>query len=34
MSTVTLGGNPITLAGSFPTRGQVAPDFSLVGTDL
>ena len=31
---VTLGGNPILLAGDFPQAGQQAPVFSLVGTDL
>ena len=34
MTTVTLGGTPLTLAGSFPTKGQAAPDFKLVGKDL
>ncbi len=33
-TTVTLGGNPIGIAGSFPQIGQQAPMFSLVGTDL
>ncbi|GHU27110.1 putative thiol peroxidase [Betaproteobacteria bacterium] len=33
-NTVTLGGNPIKVAGSFPKKGQTAPDFSLVGKDL
>ncbi|GHU20392.1 putative thiol peroxidase [Betaproteobacteria bacterium] len=33
-STVTLGGNPIEIAGNFPKKGQIAPDFSLVGKDL
>lgn len=33
-STVTLGGNPIEVAGNFPTKGQQAPAFSLVGKDL
>ncbi|RCS57577.1 thiol peroxidase [Parvibium lacunae] len=34
MTTVTLKGNPISLAGSLPQVGQSAPDFSLVGKDL
>ncbi|MCA8414598.1 MAG: thiol peroxidase [Burkholderia multivorans] len=34
MSKVTLGGNPIDLAGTFPTVGSQAPDFKLVGKDL
>lgn len=33
-STVTLGGNPIDVAGSFPVKGQAAPAFTLVGKDL
>ena len=33
-NTVTLGGNPIQVAGAFPEKGQTAPEFSLVGTDL
>ena len=33
-STVTLGGNPIDVAGNFPQAGQTAPAFSLVGADL
>lgn len=33
-STVTLGGNPFQVNGSFPQKGQVAPAFSLVGKDL
>lgn len=33
-STVTLGGNPIEVAGNFPRAGQTAPKFSLVGKDL
>ena len=32
--TVTLGGNPITVAGNFPKKGDSAPAFSLVGKDL
>lgn len=34
MSTVTLAGNPIDVAGRFPQPGDSAPGFSLVGTDL
>ncbi len=34
MSTVTLAGNVITVAGQFPQVGQSAPDFSLTGKDL
>ncbi len=34
MATVTLGGNPIHLAGQFPKAGDTAPAFTLVGTDL
>lgn len=34
MSTVTLAGNPIHLAGQFPKVGDGAPSFTLVGTDL
>jgi thiol peroxidase len=34
MSQVTLGGNPIEVGGTFPTAGQKAPEFSLVGKDL
>jgi thiol peroxidase len=32
--TVTLGGNPITIAGRFPQKGDTAPAFSLVAKDL
>lgn len=32
--TVTLRGNPINIAGSFPQPGDTAPGFSLVGKDL
>lgn len=32
--TVTLGGNPITVAGNFPKVGDTAPDFKLVSGDL
>lgn len=31
---VTLGGNPITVAGKFPQKGDSAPAFSLVAKDL
>lgn len=31
---VTLGGNPITIAGKFPQKGDCAPAFSLVAKDL
>jgi len=34
MSQVTLGGNPIEVSGTFPSAGQQAPEFNLVGTDL
>jgi thiol peroxidase len=34
MSTVTLGGNPVEVAGRFPQRGDAAPAFSLTGADL
>jgi thiol peroxidase len=34
MTTVNLGGNPIKLAGEFPTVGSAAPAFSLVNGDL
>ncbi len=34
MATVTLGGNPIEVAGAFPKPGQTAPAFTLVGKDL
>ncbi|WP_263772416.1 thiol peroxidase [Propionivibrio soli] len=33
-SSVTLGGNPVQLSGTFPQKGQQAPAFSLVGSDL
>ena len=32
--TVTLGGNPITIAGNFPQKGDSAAAFSLVAKDL
>ena len=31
---VTLGGNPISIAGKFPQKGDSAPAFSLVAKDL
>ena len=34
MATVTFKGSPVQLAGSFPGKGQTAPAFTLVGTDL
>lgn len=34
MTTVTLGGNPIHLAGELPKPGSPAPAFSLVAADL
>ena len=34
MSTVTLGGNPIEVAGHFPQPGETASALSLVGADL
>ena len=34
MASVTLGGNPITVAGYFPQKGATAPDFSLTAKDL
>lgn len=34
MANVTLGGNPINVAGNFPQIGQTAPEFKLVGKDL
>ena len=33
MTTVTLGGNPVTVAGKFPSVGENAPDFSLSTTE-
>lgn len=32
--TVTLAGNPISVAGNFPRKGDAAPAFTLVGKDL
>lgn len=34
MATVTLGGNPVNVAGNLPPVGAQAPDFHLVGKDL
>jgi len=34
MANVTLGGNPITVAGSFPKKGDTAPEFTLTSKDL
>ena len=34
MANVTLGGNPVTVAGAFPRKGDAAPDFTLTGKDL
>ena len=34
MSTVTLGGNPVNVAGNFPKAGDNAPEFALTGKDL
>ena len=34
MSNVTLGGNPIDVAGRFPQAGDAAPAFKLAGADL
>ena len=34
MTTVTLGGNPITVEGSFPKVGDVLAGFSLTAKDL
>jgi thioredoxin-dependent peroxiredoxin len=34
MSTVSLGGNPISVRGHFLQKGEAAPAFSLVGKDL
>jgi thiol peroxidase len=34
MASVTLGGNLITVEGSFPKKGDVAPDFTLTAKDL
>ncbi|MGQ0522597.1 MAG: thiol peroxidase [Betaproteobacteria bacterium] len=34
MANVTLGGNPIKVAGRFPGKGDAAPDFTLTSKDL
>jgi thiol peroxidase len=34
MTQVTLGGNPIMVAGNFPRKGDSVPDFSLTTKDL
>lgn len=34
MANVTLGGNPITVEGNFPKKGDTAPDFTLTAKDL
>ena len=34
MATVHLQSNPMQLAGELPVVGSMAPDFTLVGTDL
>lgn len=34
MATVTLGGNPVNVGGSFPAKGSPAPDFTLTAKDL
>ena len=34
MANVTLRGNPITVGGKFPQKGDTAPDFSLTGSDM
>lgn len=34
MATVTLRGNPLTVGGRFPQKGEVAPDFTLTGNDM
>lgn len=34
MANVTLGGNPITVAGNFPKKGDTAADFTLTAKDL
>lgn len=33
-NSVSLGGNPLEVGGTFPVRGDLAPAFSLVGKDL
>ena len=34
MANVTLGGNPVTVNGTFLKKGDAAPDFTLTGKDL
>jgi thiol peroxidase len=34
MATVTLKGNPVSVAGTLPAKGASAPDFSLTSKDL
>lgn len=34
MTTVTLGGEPVTVSGEFPRVGDIAPSFMLVDKDL
>ena len=34
MSSVTLRGNPISVGGQFPAKGDSAPAFTLVAKDL
>lgn len=34
MAQITLGGNPVELAGQFPQTGATLTDFNLVGNDL
>jgi thiol peroxidase len=34
MPNVTLGGNPIKIAGNFPGKGETVPDFTLTSKDL
>jgi thioredoxin-dependent peroxiredoxin len=34
MANVTLGGNPIKINGTFPKKGDTAPDFNLTAKDL
>ena len=34
MANVTLGGNPVKIAGNFPGKGDTAPDFTLTSKDL
>ena len=34
MANVTLGGNPINVAGNFPKAGDSAPDFNLTAKHL